>query len=69
MKPSEGLEYEPTPTARAYSPEEESVLRQVNEYGTYEIQRTADTDEFFPAIAQGLPKKADFAIRAKNMEP
>ena len=28
----------------------------VNQYGTYEIQRTADTGNFFPAIAQGLPK-------------
>lgn len=29
----------------------------VNKYGTYEIQPTADTENEFPKIAQGLPKK------------
>lgn len=29
----------------------------VNKYGTYEIQPTADSDNEFPKIAQGLPKK------------
>ncbi len=29
----------------------------VNKYGTYEIQPTADSDNDFPKIAQGLPKK------------
>ncbi|MBR7133371.1 MAG: hypothetical protein IKD04_07540 [Clostridia bacterium] len=29
----------------------------VNFYGTYEIQRTADTDNQYPAIAQGFNKK------------
>lgn len=28
----------------------------VNKYGTYNIQPTADTKNFFPEIAQGLPK-------------
>lgn len=28
----------------------------VNKYGTYNIQTTADTDDFFPAIANGLPQ-------------
>ena len=32
----------------------------INEYGTYEIQPTANTDNTFPAIAQGLPKYWDF---------
>ena len=30
---------------------------QVNCYGTYEIQSTADTDNMYPAIAQGFNKK------------
>lgn len=34
----------------------------VNKYGTYEIQPTADTNNDFPAIAQGLPK-------GKHVEP
>ncbi len=35
----------------------EKVFEQVNKYGTYEIQRTADTENPFPKIAQGLPKE------------
>ncbi len=33
----------------------ETVFDQINKYGTYEIQPTADRADFFPAIAQGLP--------------
>lgn len=33
----------------------ENVFEQLNKYGTYEIQPTADRADFFPAIAQGLP--------------
>ena len=29
----------------------------VNRYGTYEIQSTADTDNQYPAIAQGFNEK------------
>ena len=29
----------------------------VNFYGTYEIQKTADTENTYPAIAQGFNKK------------
>lgn len=28
----------------------------INRYGTYEVQQTADTDNTFPMIAQGLPR-------------
>ena len=31
--------------------------QQVNCYGTYEIQSTSDTDNMYPAIAQGFNKK------------
>lgn len=34
----------------------ETVFELINKYGTYEIQPTADTDNPFPKIAQGLPK-------------
>ena len=33
--------------------EPETAFDMVNKYGTYEIQPTADTDNEFPAIAQG----------------
>ncbi len=35
----------------------ETAEQQVNCYGTYEIQSTADTDNMYPAIAQGFNKK------------
>lgn len=44
-------------TAVGGSPE--TVEQQLNKYGTYEIQPTADSDHLFPAIAQGLPKDFD----------
>lgn len=31
-----------------------SAYGMLNKYGTYEIQPTADTDNAFPAISQGL---------------
>ena len=35
----------------------------INKYGTYEIQDTADTDNRYPLIAQGMPEKAKKAFR------
>ena len=35
----------------------ETPFEMVNKYGTYEIQPTAETENSFPTIAQGLPKK------------
>ncbi len=37
----------------------------LHKYGTYEIQPTADSDNEFPEIAQGLPK----AKQHKELEP
>ena len=34
-----------------------SAFDMVNRYGTYEIQATADTENLYPAIAQGFNKK------------
>ena len=34
----------------------ETPFEMVNKYGTYEIQPTAETENGFPTIAQGLPK-------------
>lgn len=36
----------------------ETPYEMVNKYGTYEIQPTAETENEFPTIAQGLPKSA-----------
>ena len=35
----------------------ETAFDMVNRYGTYEIQATSDTDNQYPAIAQGFNKK------------
>lgn len=34
----------------------EDAFEQINKYGTYEIQPTADSDNKYPEIAQGCPK-------------
>lgn len=34
----------------------ETAFEMVNRYGTYEIQATADTENMYPAIAQGYHK-------------
>lgn len=46
--------------------ETENCERQINEFGTYEVQKTQDTDNFFPAIAQGLAKGTDFKVGQKD---
>ncbi len=38
----------------------------INKYGTYEIQPTADSDNDFPKIAQGLPKQKDRKVIDKD---
>ena len=35
----------------------------INRYGTYEVQDTADTDNRYPLIAQGMPEKARRTFR------
>lgn len=67
-KDEQKMPYGIAPQVNAFSGNAESCFDLVNQYGTYEIQRTADTKNFFPAIAQGLPKAADFQIWAKNIE-
>lgn len=34
----------------------ETAFEMVNRYGTYEIQATADTENMYPAVAQGFNK-------------
>ena len=57
----------PTPSAASVTGEPEDVFDTVNKYGTYNIQKTADTDNAYPAIAQGMPKVGHFARRSKAM--
>ena len=48
--------------------EAENDLDLINRYGTYNIQRTADTFNTFPAIAQGLPRSLNKAIDKEEAE-
>ena len=61
-----GFSYDPAPMTRAFPGQPEDCLDLVNQYGTYNIQRTADTENFFPAIAQGLPKDAHIPNRPET---
>ena len=56
MKDNKNLKYdESTPSSEGVIDTPETVFEQLNKYGTYEIQPTADRADFFPAISQGLP--------------
>ena len=57
-----GFPYDETPMVHAFPGNADDCFDMVNQYGTYEIQRTADTGNFFPAIAQGLPKGREYFI-------
>ena len=48
-------EFSKTPFADAFYELPVDCNDMVNTFGTYEIQRTNDTANFFPAIAQGMP--------------
>ena len=68
MPDKPGFPYDPAPMTHPFPGQPEDCFDLVNQCGTYNIQRTADTENFFPAIAQGLPKDADFEIRTKNLD-
>ena len=46
----------------------ETVYELLNKYGTYEIQPTADSDNDFPKIAQGLPKQEKGKVVDKDWD-
>ena len=53
-----GFSYDPTPMTHAFPGQPEDCFDLVNQYGTYNIQRTA--------IAQGLPKDAHIPNRPET---
>ena len=46
-----------TPSLFTLNTTPENAFDQVNRYGTYNIQPTADSENRYPAIAQGLAKQ------------
>ena len=67
MTSDETFRYDPTPMNHAFPGQPDDCFDMVNQYGTYNIQKTADTDNAYPAIAQGMPKVGHFARRSKAM--
>ena len=61
--------YDETPMLHPFFGQPESVSELINQYGTYNIQPTAETENPFPAIAQGLPKKLrDVEVTKEELE-
>ena len=51
MTSDETFRYDPTPMNHAFPGQPDDCFDMVNQYGTYNIQKTADTDNPYPAIA------------------
>lgn len=68
LPPAKQFPYSPNPMVNHFPGNADSCFDMVNQYGTYEIQRTADTGNFFPAIAQGLAKGTHFEIGRTELE-
>ncbi len=56
LKKEKGMHYVPNPMVSSFPGRPESCFELVYRYGTYNIQPTADSDNLYPAIAQGLPR-------------
>ena len=56
-KKGPGFLYDATPDVHRFTGNADSCFDLVNQYGTYEIQRTQDTENVFPLIMQGLPEE------------
>ncbi len=48
--------FDPTPGVHHFPGDADSCFDLINQYGTYNIQPTADSDHMFPMIAPGLPR-------------
>ena len=59
----------PTPSATPLPGQPEDAFEQVNRFGTYNIQPTADTENLFPAIAQGLPTRPKRKQKRDRSDP
>lgn len=55
MKNTKNIKDKATPSANDYSKIPFTSFDLINKYGRYNVQATADTDNPFPHIAQGLP--------------
>ena len=51
------IPFDQTPDVHAFPGDPDNCFDLINQYGTYNIQPTADGDHLFPMIAPGLPRK------------
>ena len=49
--------HDATPDVHAFSSPPENAGELINMYGTYNIQRTADTENTFPLVTHALPAR------------
>ena len=64
-----GLPRDSTPDVHQFRGVPESCFDLVNQYGTYEIQPTTNTENVFPLIGHGLPEQwKDLKIDKYDLE-
>ena len=69
LKEDEKLPSHEAPMTEPHFGQPDDCYDLINRYGTYNIQPTADTENVFPMIAQGLPKKwRDMALGRQDLE-
>ena len=51
-----GIPYDPAPDVHQFPGIPDSCFDLENQYGTYNLQPTSDTEHLFPLIGPGLPK-------------
>jgi len=61
-----GIPYDETPRVNPYFGQPEDCFDLINCYGTYNIQRTAESENEYPAIAQGLPRAEQDKVLTKE---
>ena len=71
-KKDRGISVSIDPSAASWDSTPNTCEEMINTYGTYEIQATADTENQYPAIAQGYNKgikRRDCENRVTRVEP
>ena len=64
-----GIPYDQTPMENAFFGQPEDCFDLINQYGTYNVQRTNESENLFPMIAQGLPEAwTDMAVGKDGLE-
>ena len=69
MKDKHKLPHDATPDVHEFAAPPEDIHDLINGWGTYNIQATSKTENLFPLIGPGLPKKwKDREITKEDLE-